>query len=66
MIEQNKRNKENFQIPKDSKSEMMRRHLSWSLGYCKGDWGTRLQENPQLILQLVFMIQLTSRRILRE
>jgi len=31
---------------------------------CKGDWGTRLQENPQLILQLVVMIQLTSRRIL--
>jgi len=28
--------------------------------------GTRLQENPQLILQLVFIIQLTSRRILRE
>jgi len=33
---------------------------------CKGDWGTRLQENPQLILQLVVMIQLTSRRILRD
>ena len=33
---------------------------------CKGDWGTRLQENPQLILQLVIMIQLTSRRILRD
>jgi len=31
-----------------------------------GRLGTRLQENPQLILQLVFMIQLTSRRILRE
>jgi len=26
---------------------------------CKGDWGTRLQENPQLILQFVIMIQLT-------
>jgi len=33
---------------------------------CKGDWGTRLQENPQLILQFVIMIQLTSRRILRD
>jgi len=33
---------------------------------CKGDWGTRLQENPQLILQFVVMIQLTSRRILRD
>ena len=33
---------------------------------CKGDWGTRLQENPQFILQLVVMIQLTSRRILRD
>jgi len=32
----------------------------------KGDWGTRLQENPQLILHLVIMIQLTSRRILRD
>jgi len=37
------------------------------LGYdYKGDWGTRLQENPQLILHLVIMIQLTSRRILRD
>jgi len=34
--------------------------------HCKGDWGTRLQENPQLILHLVVMIQLTSRRILRD
>jgi len=33
---------------------------------CKGDWGTRLQENPQLILWFVIMIQLTSRRILRD
>jgi len=33
---------------------------------CKGDWSTRLQENSQLILQLVVMIQLTSRRILRD
>jgi len=33
---------------------------------CKGDWGTRLQENPQLILQFVIIIQLTSRRILRD
>jgi len=33
MIQKKKRNKENSQIPKDSKSEMMRRHLSWSLGY---------------------------------
>jgi len=33
---------------------------------CKGDWGTRLQENPQLILQFVVMIQLISRRILRD
>jgi len=33
---------------------------------CKGDWGTRLQENPQLILHLVVMIQLISRRILRD
>jgi len=33
MIQQKKRNKKNFQIPKDSKSEMMRQHLSWSLGY---------------------------------
>jgi len=33
---------------------------------CKGDWGTSLQENPQLILQLVVMIQLTFRRILRD
>jgi len=32
----------------------------------KGDWGTRLQENPQLILHLAVMIQLTSRRILRD
>ena len=37
-----------------------------STPYCKGDWGTRLQENPQLILQFVVMIQLTSRRILRD
>jgi len=35
-------------------------------GACKGDWSTRLQENPQIILQLVVMIQLTSRRILRD
>ena len=35
-------------------------------GMCKGDWGTRLQENPQLILQFAIMIQLTSRRILRD
>jgi len=28
--------------------------------------GHKLQENPQLILQLVVMIQLTSRRILRD
>jgi len=34
--------------------------------YYKGDWGTRLQENPQLILQFVIMIQLISRRILRD
>ena len=34
--------------------------------FYKGDWGTRLQENPQSILQLVVMIQLTSRRILRD
>jgi len=40
--------------------------LSIVLGSCKGDWGTRLQENPQLILQFVIMIQLTSRRILRD
>ena len=33
---------------------------------CKGNWGTRLQENPQLILQFAIMIQLTSRRILRN
>ena len=33
---------------------------------CKGNWGTRLQENPQLILQFVIIIQLTSRRILRD
>ena len=33
---------------------------------CKGDWGTRLQENPQLILQFAIMIQFTSRRILRD
>ena len=33
---------------------------------CKGNWGTRLQENPQLILQFIIMIQLTSRRILRD
>jgi len=33
---------------------------------CKGDWGTRLQENPQFILHLVVMIQLTFRRILRD
>ena len=33
---------------------------------CKGDQGTRLQKNPQLILQFVVMIQLTSRRILRD
>ena len=32
----------------------------------KGDWGTRLQENPQFILQFVIMIQLISRRILRD
>jgi len=37
-----------------------------SLGHCKGDWGTRLQKNPQLILQFAIMIQLTSRRILRD
>ena len=33
---------------------------------CKGDWHTRLQKNPQLILQFAIMIQLTSRRILRD
>jgi len=33
MIQQKKRNKENFQIPKDNKSEMIRQHLSRSLGY---------------------------------
>ena len=33
---------------------------------CKGDWGTRLQENPQLILRFVIMIQLTFKRILRD
>ena len=33
---------------------------------CKGNWDTRLQENSQLILQFVVMIQLTSRRILRD
>ena len=33
---------------------------------CKGNWSTRLQDNPQLILQFVIMIQLTSRRILRD
>jgi len=33
MIQQKKKNKENSQIPKDSKSEMMRRHLFRSLGY---------------------------------
>ena len=33
MIQQKKKNKENFQIPKDSKSEMMRRHLSQLFGY---------------------------------
>ena len=27
---------------------------------CKGDWGTKLQKNSQLILQFVIMIQLTS------
>jgi len=27
MIQQRKRNKENFQIPKDNKSKMMRQHL---------------------------------------
>ena len=32
----------------------------------KGDWGTRLQENPQLILQFVVIIQLISRRILKN
>ena len=35
-------------------------------GTCKGNWGTRLQKNPQLILQFVVMIQLISRRILRD
>jgi len=33
MIQQKKRNKENSQISKDSKSEMMRRYLSQLLGY---------------------------------
>jgi len=33
MIQQEKRNKEKFQIPKDSKREMIRWHLSQSLGY---------------------------------
>jgi len=33
MIQQKKRNKENFQIPKDSKREIIRQHLSQSLGY---------------------------------
>ena len=33
MIQQKKRNKENFQIPKDSKSKMIKQHLSQSLGY---------------------------------
>ena len=32
----------------------------------KGDWGTKLQKNSQLILQFIIMIQLTSRRILRD
>jgi len=40
--------------------------LAFLFSPCKGNWGTRLQENPQLILQLVIMIQLTSRRILRD
>jgi len=40
--------------------------VSRILIYCKGNWGTRLQENSQLILQLVVIIQLTSRRILRD
>jgi len=33
MIQQKKRNKENFQIPKDSKREMIKWHLFRSLGY---------------------------------
>jgi len=40
--------------------------VALSLAFCKGNWGTRLQKNPQLILQFVIMIQLTSRRILRD
>jgi len=36
------------------------------VGKCKDDWGTRLQKNPQLILQFVVMIQLISRKILRD
>jgi len=40
--------------------------VSRILIYCKDNWSTRLQENPQLILQLVVIIQLTSRRILRD
>ena len=33
---------------------------------CKDDWVTRLQKNPQLMLQFVVMIQHISRRILRD
>jgi len=33
MIQQKKRNKENSQILKDSKSKMIKRHLSQLLGY---------------------------------
>ena len=34
-------------------------------GFCKGNWGTRLQENPQFMLQFAIMIQLTVRKPLR-
>jgi len=33
MIQQKKKNKENYQVPKDNKSEIMKRHYSQSLSY---------------------------------
>ena len=47
-------------------AEILGRSTGNHHGTCKGDWGTRLQENPQFILQFAIMIQLTSKRILRD
>jgi len=54
---------------KDLKYQMVRRRtekLTERFVGCKGDWGIRLQEIPQLNYNLRNMLQPTSRRFLRE